>query len=372
MKSDLPKIKLSENAMILYTSGTTGKPKGVVISHKNLEAQIKSLQEAWGWSLEDRILLTLPLYHVHGIVNILSSSLASGALCTIHENFDADRTWREFTANNLTLYMAVPTIYSKLVEYFDTFSIEDKTMMSFAAKKMRLTVSGSSALSVSLFDRWEEITDQAMLERYGMTETGMILSNPLKGDRRKGTVGYPLSGVSVRLVDENMNDVDEGISGELIVKGDRVFSQYWDRSKETAEVFHDGWFKTGDLAVIEDGYYRLLGRISDDIIKSGGHKISALEIEETLRTHKKVRDVCVVSIHHDVWGETICAILIPEDSVFDLDEFMVWMKTNMISHKRPRKIKLMDDFPRNRLGKVIKSEVRGLFEKETEDLDDDT
>ena len=364
IKGDLPSLNPYDVAMILYTSGTTGTPKGVVVTHQNLEAQIKSLQKAWGWTEQDRILLTLPLYHVHGIVNILCSSLASGAVCTIHENFDAERTWREL--NRQTLFMAVPTIYSKLMEYYESSPDEEKAMMTEAAKNLRLTVSGSAALSVSLFDRWEGITGHRMLERYGMTETGMILSNPLEEDRRKGTAGQPLPGVSVRLVDDEMDDVDEGFSGEVLVKGDGVFSQYWGRVIDSEEVFHDGWFRTGDLAILEEGYYRLLGRMSQDIIKSGGHKISALEIEETVRTHPRVRDVSVVAVKDEVWGETVCAALIPADNSFDLDEFMDWTRSNLISHKRPRNVKVMNEFPRNRLGKVVKSKVRNLFEKEME------
>lgn len=355
----LPKMHDEDLSMFLYTSGTTGHPKGVEISHGNLIAQIKILTEAWAWSKHDKILLTLPLYHVHGIVNILSCALASGATCTIHANFDPPRIWRAF--KEMTLFMAVPTIYAKLLDWYD--QQDETTQMDLSAnlKNLRLVVSGSAPLSTALFEKWHSVSGMRILERYGMTETGMILSNPLNGERRKGTVGQPLPGVSVKMVDENYQDISTGESGEILVKGDAVFQSYWQREKETKDAFIDGWFKTGDMAIVEDGYYRLLGRMSQDIIKSAGHKISAIEIEESLRDNPKVKDVAVVAVPDDVWGEIICAAIVPFNDKLTTNDLFKWIDTQFISYKKPRHIKLMADFPRNNLGKVVKNKVQKMF-----------
>lgn len=369
----LPRIDEARPCMMLYTSGTTGQPKGVVITHANLMSQIMSLQEAWGWTEEDKTLLTLPLTHVHGIVNILCSALASGALCRIHSGFSAEHVWNEFDKGDLTLFMAVPTIYAKLVQYHERSSGKERERMTSAASRLRLTVSGSAPLSTPLFRRWHEISGHRMLERYGMTETGMILSNPLKRDRREGTVGQPFPGVSVRLVDESMRDVEAGVSGDVLVKGDGVFSEYWQRPEETTEAFHEGWFRTGDLAVVEDGYFRLLGRLSQDIIMTGGHKVSALEIEDVIRTHPSVQDAAVVSVSDEVWGEIVCAAIIPGSDKLSNDELLAWSSEQLDSHKRPRRLLMMNDFPRNRMGKVLKKELVRMFEESAaSESDDDT
>ena len=368
---DLPSINNDRPCMLLYTSGTTGKPKGVVISHLNLEAQITSLQEAWGWTKQDKTVLTLPLYHVHGIVNILCCALASGATCRIHSRFDPQAVWNEFRKGDISLFMAVPTIYAKLMEWYDDVNKDEQRNLSKAVSNLRLTVSGSAPLSTSLFDRWYEISGHKMLERYGMTETGMILSNPLDGERRKGAVGQPLPGVSVKLVDEQRQEISPGVPGEVLVKGKGVFSEYWRRPDETEASFHKRWFQTGDLSVEEDGYYRLLGRLNQDIIKTGGHKVSALEIEEMLREHPDINDATVVSIHDNIWGEIVCAAVIPRIKLLSDDSILEWSEDKFINHKRPRRVLIMNDFPRNNLGKVIKSELRKMFEKSSEVESDD-
>ena len=370
---DLPSINNDRPCMLLYTSGTTGKPKGVIISHLNLKAQITSLQKAWGWTKEDKTVLTLPLYHVHGIVNILCCALASGATCRIHPRFDPQAVWNEFRKGDISLFMAVPTIYAKLIEWYDYVDSDEQMNLGKAVSNLRLTVSGSAPLSTSLFDRWYEISGHKMLERYGMTETGMILSSPLDGERRKGTVGQSLPGVSVKLVDEQRQEIAPGVPGEVLVNGKGVFSEYWRRPDKTGAFFHKGWFQTGDLSVEEDGYYRLLGRLNQDIIKTGGHKVSALEIEEVLREHPDINDATVVAIHDNIWGEIVCAAVIPRTELLSDDSILEWSKDKFITHKRPRKSLIMNDFPRNNLGKVIKSELRKMFEKPSElESDDNT
>ncbi len=361
--ASLPLVENDRRAMILYTSGTTGKPKGVVTTHANICAQITTLVDYWGWRTTDRTLGVLPLHHVHGIINILSCALWSGASCELLEKFEADTIWRLFIERDYTLFMAVPTVYVKLIEAWEKATPERQTEMSEACRNMRLMVSGSAALPVSVFNRWKAITGHTFLERYGMTEIGMGISNPLHGERRPGYVGVPLPGVDVRLVDEDGTVIQsEGISGEIQIKGDNVFKEYWRRPSETEKSFRDGWFLTGDTAVIEDGYYRILGRNSVDIIKTGGYKVSALEIEETLRTHAQIKECAVVGIADEVWGERVAAaIVLQSDKPMSLTDLRAWAKERIASYKVPKELLLVDDLPRNAMGKVTKPEVKKLF-----------
>src|SRR5204863_2233400 len=308
-RSSLPDVPDDRRAMILYTSGTTGKPKGVVTTHGGLRAQVTSLVTSWEWSADDRILLLLPLHHVHGIVNVLTCALWSGARCEMLPKFDADQVWARIAAGDLTLFMAVPTIYEKLIHAWEAADAERRRAWSAgcAPSRMRLMVSGSAALPVARLKRWREISGHVLLERYGMTEIGMALSNPLHGERRPGFVGTPLPGVEVRLVDEEGQPVAPGTPGEIDVRGATVFLEYWQRPEATRDAFRDGWFRTGDVAVSEHGAYRMLGRSSVDIIKTGGYKVSALEVEEVLRTHPAIAECAVVGVDDPEWGERICA-----------------------------------------------------------------
>jgi malonyl-CoA/methylmalonyl-CoA synthetase len=242
-------IDPDRRAMILYTSGTTSKPKGVVTTHKNIQAQVSSLVSAWEWRPDDHILGVLPLHHIHGIINVLTCALWSGAACEILPKFDPDVVWDCFLRGNLSLFMAVPTIYIKLISSWEKASPERKKALSEACSRIRLMVSGSAALPVTTLMRWKDITGHVLLERYGMTETGMILSNPLHGTRIPGCVGNPLSDIQVRLVDEAGEDVKPGIPGEILVKGPGVFREYWRNEEATEKAFRDGWFLTGDIAV---------------------------------------------------------------------------------------------------------------------------
>jgi malonyl-CoA/methylmalonyl-CoA synthetase len=223
-------------------------------------------------------------------------------------------------------------------------------------------VCGSAALPVSVMEKWKHISGQVLLERYGMTEIGMAISNPYDGERKAGYVGLPLPGVAIKLVDENYHEVAADEPGEIIVKGANVFNEYWRKPEATAETFtSDGWFKTGDIAIVEDGYYRIMGRNSVDIIKSGGYKISALEIEEALRTHDSIDDCAVVGIADDEWGELIVAALVVKDTNINLDELNKWLREKMASYKTPRKYLLVNELPRNAMGKVTKNDVKKLF-----------
>ena len=361
--SSFPNVETGRRAMILYTSGTTGKPKGVVTTHANIRAQIKTLVDFWDWRETDRTLGVLPLHHVHGIINILSCALWSGACCELLEKFDADKVWSLFIERDYTLFMAVPTVYVKLIDAWENATPEQQIKMSEACKKMRLMVSGSAALPVSIFNRWKSITGHTFLERYGMTEIGMGISNPLDGERRPGYVGVPLPGVSVQLVDdENQIIQSEGEPGEIQIKGDNVFKEYWRRQQETQKAFLNGWFLTGDTAVVENGYYRILGRTSVDIIKTGGYKVSALEIEETLRTHPEINECAVVGIADEVWGERVAAaVILKNEKLISLSELRDWAKSRIASYKVPRELLLVEDLPRNAMGKVTKQDVKKLF-----------
>jgi len=358
----LPPIDPRRRAMMLYTSGTTSKPKGVVTTHRNIAAQVTSLIEAWEWTADDHLLHALPLHHIHGIVVALTCALWAGATCELLPRFDAEKVWERIIEGKVTLFMGVPTMYAKLIAAWEATSPERQQKMSEACAKLRLMVSGSAALPVSVREKWKRISGHVLLERYGMTETGMILSNPLRGQRLPGCVGAPLPGVEVRLVDDDGNDVAAGTPGEVLVRGAGVFLEYWNRPEATAQAFRDGWFCTGDVAVWENGVYRLLGRKSVDIIKTGGYKVSALEIEEVLREHPNVAECAVVGIPDATWGERVCAALVLKTgSDLTLESLRTWAKERLAAYKVPTKILTLDALPRNAMGKVTKPEVARLF-----------
>ncbi|MEH2123147.1 acyl-CoA synthetase [Nostoc sp.] len=360
--SHLPEIDITRRALILYTSGTTGKPKGVVTTHQNIQAQVTSLNTAWKWTSSDRILHILPLHHIHGIINVLTCALWAGAECHILSKFDAETVWNRICDGDLTLFMAVPTIYVKLITAWETASKERQKSMSEGCAKMRLMVSGSAALPVQVLEKWQTISGHFLLERYGMTEIGMALSNPLHGERLSGYVGKPLPQVEVRLVDENGELVPTGTPGEIQVKGPGVFLEYWRNPEATAKAFQDGWFRTGDTAVVENGSYRILGRMSVDIIKTGGYKVSALEIEEVLRTHPDIQECAVVGVADLEWGERVCAALVLQGSQpLTLQAFRSWAKERLAVYKVPTQILIVEELPRNAMGKVTKPTVVELF-----------
>ncbi|MBX6365924.1 MAG: acyl-CoA synthetase, partial [Gemmatimonadetes bacterium] len=360
----LPTLAADRRAMMLYTSGTTGRPKGVVTTHGNLEAQVRALVDAWEWTERDRILLSLPLHHVHGIVNVLTCALWSGAICEILPAFDARAVWARLARGDLTLYMAVPTLYRRLIDAWEAADEATRAAWSAGARRLRLMVSGSAALPVPTLERWEAITGHRLLERYGMTEIGMALSNPLRGERRPGHVGRPLPGVEVRLVDETGAPVADGAPGQIQVRGPGVFREYWRRPDATAAAFTpDGWFRTGDLAVLEDGSYRILGRESVDILKTGGEKVSALEIEAVLRGHPLVADCAVVGVPDAEWGERVCAAVVapPGSAGPASDELRAWARERLAPWKVPKEVRVVAELPRNAMGKVTKPAVRELF-----------
>jgi malonyl-CoA/methylmalonyl-CoA synthetase len=348
--------------MIVYTSGTTGRPKGVVSSHATIGAQIASLVAAWEWTPRDHLLLVLPLHHIHGIVNGLGSALAVRATCEM-QPFDPDLAWDRLASGEITVFTAVPTVYHRLIASWEAAAPAEQRRRSEGARRLRLMMSGSAALPVSTLERWREITGHTLLERYGMTEIGMALSNPLEGQRRPGYVGAPLPGVEVRLVDEAGAPVPEGTPGELEVRGPSVFSEYWRRPEETRAAFRDGWFRTGDVAVLDGGAYRLLGRTSVDIIKTGGFKVSALEVEDVLRAHPAIADCAVVGLPDPEWGERVSlAAELKPGVTLTLPELQEWVRPQLAPYKIPRAFAAVRALPRNAMGKVVKPDVARLFE----------
>jgi malonyl-CoA/methylmalonyl-CoA synthetase len=359
----LPSISIERPGMILFTSGTTNKPKGVVITHKAMRAQITCLIDAWEWNEGDSIPLFLPLNHIHGIINILCCALWIGATINLMPKLNIPELCNQVKQGLYTVFMAVPTIYVKLIKHFEGLDPIEAKKISEGFKKMRLNVSGSAACPVKVFNQWCSLTGQVLLERYGMTEIGMALSNPYNGERRAGFVGSELPGVSAQLFDENDQNIsDEGVPGEIRVKGDTVFQAYWENEKATETSFKNGWFCTGDIAVIEDTYFRIMGRASIDIIKSGGYKLSALEIEGVLLNHDDIDEIAVIGIDDDTWGEAVAAVVsLREGASLNLADLKDWCDHKMSSYKIPKHLKILEALPRNAMGKVIKKTLRELF-----------
>lgn len=358
----LPEVNSDRRAMILYTSGTTSKPKGVVTNHVHIEAQITTLVKAWEWEKNDRILNVLPLHHVHGIINVMLCALWVGACCDFLPRFKPDKVWERIASGKFTLFMGVPTMYYKLISNWESRTKNEQKELSDAASKLRLMVSGSAALPVSVLEKWRDITGHTLLERYGMTEIGMGLTNSYRGERRAGHVGLPFENVSIKLVDPKLNEVASGEPGEILIKGPSVFKEYWKKPAATRAAFtKDGWFRTGDMAVFDHGSYKILGRNSVDIIKSGGYKISALEIEDLLRTHPIVKDCAVVGVPDEEWGEIIAAVIVSDKKTVDFETLNNWLKERLPSYKLPRKIQLSAQLPRNVLGKVTKTLIKKEF-----------
>ena len=356
----LPKIGVERRAMILYTSGTTNKPKGVVSTHGNIEAQISSLVNAWEWNENDEIPLILPLHHIHGIINSLSCPLWIGAKVDILGAFEVEKVVKAVCENDYTVFTAVPTIYFSLIDKLEGMDEKELDLTKEKFKAMRLMMSGSAALAPEIHKKWSDLTEQSLLERYGMTEIGMALSNPLNGEKRPGSVGQALPKVEVCLMEDNKVITEENIPGEVMIKGPQVFLEYWNQKRMTEDSFFEGWFKTGDVAELVDGYYKILGRDSVDIIKSGGYKISALEIEDVLLRHPMIKECAVVGIADQKWGEVVAVALCSSENL-TLEEIQTWSLDFLSDYKTPRNLKILEELPKNAMGKVVKPEIKKLF-----------
>ncbi|KAL7140158.1 hypothetical protein ABFS83_09G103600 [Erythranthe nasuta] len=374
-------INGEDPALIIYTSGTTGKPKGVVHTHKGVLSQVQMLTDAWGYTSTDQFLHCLPLHHVHGLFNALLAPLYSGSTVEFMPKFSVRgiwQRWRESYPENQTkaddaisVFTGVPTMYTRLIQGYEAMDSELQTVSATAAKQMRLMMCGSSALPLPVMQQWETITGHLLLERYGMTEFVMGLSNPLNGKRKGGTVGKPLPGVEAKIIGEDGRaDADVEV-GELCIKSPSLFKEYWKLPQVTKESFIDGgFFKTGDaVRVDEDGYYVILGRTNADIMKVGGYKLSALEIEAILLEHQTISECCVLGLPDKDYGEAVCAIVIPNEEIkrkreeelkpaLTLAELSMWAKEKLAPYKIPTRLLLWESLPRNAMGKVNKKELK--------------
>ncbi len=334
-------------ASILYTSGTTGKPKGAMITHGNLLSNAQMLTEAWGYSGEDTLLHALPLFHVHGLFVALNLALVNGGPVWLLPKFDPALVMEALPQS--TVMMGVPTYYTRM--------LAEPSFDQAATAHMRLFISGSAPLLVETSDEFFERTGQRILERYGMTETGMSCSNPLHGDRRAGAVGPPLPGVEVRVVGEDGQELPRGEIGSLEVKGAHVFKGYWKLPEKTAAEFRGEWFITGDMAVhSEDHYISIVGR-GKDLIISGGLNIYPKEIEDLLNDQPGVVESAVIGVPHPDFGEGIVAVLVGGEPL-DMSALEAVCREKLAGFKVPRRWVQLESLPRNTMGKVQKNLLR--------------
>jgi malonyl-CoA/methylmalonyl-CoA synthetase len=347
-----------DDALMLYTSGTTGRPKGVRLRHAALAATVASLEQAWGWRRDDRLLHVLPLHHTHGLIVALLGALWAGAEARFAA-FDAAAIWDGLSS--ATLFMAVPTMYAKLLAAWQGAAPDVRARWAAGARRLRLFTSGSAALPASRLDAFREATGQTILERYGMTEIGMALSNPYEGARVPGAVGRELPGVTIDIVDEMGAPVGPGQPGELRVRTPQMFTGYHGDAAATASAFDaEGRFRTGDTGTRDaDGVVRLLGRTSIDIINSAGYKLSALEIEAALLEHPAVAEVAVLGLPDPTWGEVVTAFVVARPGASPtLADLQAFARDRLAPYKLPRALQLVPSLPRNAMGKVQKQLLR--------------
>jgi acyl-CoA synthetase (AMP-forming)/AMP-acid ligase II len=349
-------------ALLLYTSGTTGKSKGVELSFRAVVSNLGGVTGLWRIGPADRVAIALPLFHVHGLGLGVIGSLLNGATVLLFRKFDTPAIVEAFRTHGATVFMGVPTMYVRLLEH-----LRADPKAALALSKGRLFTSGSAPLRAADFESFREATGHAVLERYGMTETLFTLSNPYDGERRPGSVGLPVPRCHARIVDDAGRDVGPGETGELVVKGDGLMTRYRNRPEETAASFRDGWFLTGDAASrAPDGYVTLHGRKAVDFVKSGGYRISAREIEDVLARHPSVAEVAVVGLPDRVWGERVTAVVrcaAGADRAGLPDELRRLAAASLAAYKQPRDIVLVDDFPRTPLGKIRKTALGSALAK---------
>jgi len=354
-----PPSESEDAALVVYTSGTTGLPKGVVLSHRALLWNLSAIAREWRRTGSDRLLLALPCFHLHGLGLGILGSLLAGSSIVLRRRFAAEETPQLLARYGCNVFFGVPTMYNRLVR------LPQRTITSTDLCRMRLWVSGSAPLTPATHDRFRERFGYALMDRYGMTETGFVLSTPYDEPRRPGTVGRPLSGIEVRLVDPESADVrrlvpvPDGEIGEILVRGPSLFSGYWQRPEETKRGFVEGFFRSGDLAVRDtDGMYRIAGRRSVDIIKSGGFKIGAIEIESCIQLHPAVAEVAVVGVPDADRGETIVAVVTAVSGVsLHGEELRAFAREHLAPHKIPARFVFMDEIPRTGPGKFKKKEL---------------
>uniref|UniRef100_A0A023GNT5 Putative acyl-coa synthetase n=1 Tax=Amblyomma triste TaxID=251400 RepID=A0A023GNT5_AMBTT len=386
-KKDWESLK-EEDALMMYTSGTTGPPKGVALSFRNVHFQVAQIRRAWQWTSADVMLHALPLHHTHGIISGLLTPLYSRAACLMLPKFSPAEVWKHLlhldkSKPAVSVFMAVPTMYVKLIEHYEQHlkhckETAPEVVQETFAKNIRFVISGSASLPQPIFEKFQDITGMTILERYGMTEVGVPLSNPLHGKRHPGCVGYPTAGVEVCIAEANKSQLGykplvlsteeetkflegpENASGELLIRGPNVFKYYWQRPEVTKDSFtQDGWFKTGDSAACIDGVFKILGRTSADIIKTGGYKVSALDVERHLLAHPSIKECTVVGAPDATWGERVAAVVVLHDptTTLELEALRSWCKERMPSYNVPSILHCVPALERNFLGKVNKKEL---------------
>ena len=339
-------------AAILYTSGTTGRSKGAMLTHRNLASNAVVLHREWGFGPDDVLIHMLPLFHVHGLFVASHCVLMNGTAMRFHARFDAKRAIAEFADS--TVFMGVPTFYTRL--------LDEPGLTREAAAGMRLFVSGSAPLLAETHTEFERRTGHRILERYGMTETGMLTSNPLHGERRAGSVGPPLPGTEVRIVDDDGRSVAQGAIGHVLVRGDNVFQGYWRMPERNQEEFVDGWFRTGDMGALSaDGYLSIVGR-SKDLIITGGYNVYPKEIELALDELPGVQESAVVGVPHPDFGEAVTAVIVPAPGARPTEaEVIAALKRKLANFKVPKRVYVEDELPRNAMGKVQKNVLRDRY-----------
>lgn len=425
------------DAMLIYTSGTTSKPKGVVWTHSAWATQIAALHTAWAYSANDVVLHTLPLHHVHGQLNSLNASLAAGAKIRMLPAFVSHAVWvrllgvGEKDSSRVSVFHGVPAMYTRLVSDFVSMFSQPRTaeyVRATLSQRLRLMCAGSAPLPKTLFEQWEEISGHRLLERYGMTEVGMALSNPYRPveARLETTVGFPLPGIRARIaqpsaeakgeleplvtvstpvarkeislnkldvstakdlfadqaqteevdswkppvIEKHVELAETEYQGELLLKGPGVFEKYWNRAPElvSKDFTKDGWFRTGDTAMFKDGRFTILGRTSVDIIKTGGYKVSALQVESTLLEHENITDAAVVGIADPSWGERVyAAVSVTDGSSLTLPALRDWAKSRLAPYQIPSALMVLKVLPRNQMGKLDKKELVKIINKDISD-----
>ena len=338
---DLDLAKPEDPALIAYTSGTTGKPKGAIHSQRSLLAGALSVARAWEWTESDCLLLCLPLFHIHGMGIGLHGTLLVGGSAVLQKGFDKDLVFSEITENKCTMFFGVPTMYHRLVE--------DERISQLAS--LRLCVSGSAPLPADLHQQLKDKGGVDVLERYGTTETMLTISNPYSGERRAGSVGFPLPGVEIQIESE---------SKEVLVRGESVFKGYWSKQKETNDSVKSGWFKTGDIAEIsDDNYVSINGRIKELII-TGGLNVYPQEVDEVLQLHPEIAEVAVSGVESQEWGEEVVAWVVMEKGIdsITVNEVRKYASKYLASYKIPKRLVIVKELPRNALGKILRHKLK--------------
>jgi len=343
----------SDLAAILYTSGTTGRSKGAMLTHRALASNSLTLRDYWQFTDKDVLIHALPIFHTHGLFVATNVTLMAGGSCIFLPGFDAAKIIELMP--RATSLMGVPTFYTRLL---------DQPELADASRNMRLFVSGSAPLLAETHDRWRETTGHAILERYGMTETNMNTSNPYDGDRRAGTVGFPLPGVELKVTDPKSGDpLADGEIGVIEVRGDNVFAGYWQMPEKTAEELReDGWFITGDLGFVDDrGYVTIVGR-GKDLIITGGFNVYPKEVESVIDELPGVNESAAIGVPHKDFGEGVVAIVVPQKGAsLSETDVVAGLSEQLAKFKQPKRVVIVDELPRNTMGKVQKNVMRETY-----------